>query len=462
MTALSRTLEPGVLPDRERFILPAGLVILTIAGAALGVVLWLYPPPLPVVLAGSIGLSGMLALAVARYDLAVGLGILMLGIVRFEPAPPDAIFAIVIAVAAVTGRFRLEGVPLGILAVLAVFFTLTIFSAVEAVAPGRALIYMTITMYLITFSVWFAGYIDSSRKTRMLVVAYVTCSLVFAFLSTVALFAPFPGGELLLSADGLRAQALFQDPNVYGPFLIPAALIVLEELINPRLLRMSAGFKWIVFVVLVLGILFSYSRAAWASTVLGVIILLVVLSMRKGGSRRAFLALLAITVVAMVTVTVISATGSLGFLQERATLQKYDSERFLAQRTGLELAFQKPVGIGPGQFETISIVATGNTYELATHSIYVRALAEQGLFGLLSLLAILLGTLVLAARNVVEGRDTYGIGSAALLASWMGLMVNSAVVDTAHWRHLWLVAALIWAGATRPMDEAERQHKKLA
>jgi O-antigen ligase len=284
---------------------------------------------------------------------------------------------------------------------------------------------------------------------------------VFALLSTVALFASFPGGDTLLSSDGLRAQALFQDPNVYGPFLIPAALIVLEELINPRLLRLRAAFKGIVFVVLMLGILFSYSRAAWASTVLGVIALLVVLSMRRGGSRRAFLALIAITVVAMVTVTVISATGSLGFLQERATLQSYDSERFLAQRTGLELAFQKPVGIGPGQFETISIVATGNTNELATHSIYVRALAEQGLVGLLTLLVILLGTLFLAARNVIEGRDTYGIGSAALLAIWLGIMVNSAVVDTGHWRHLWLVAALIWAGATRPVGEPVEYERRL-
>ena len=460
MAALRATLGAGFLPDRERLVMPAGLVILAIGGLGLGFVLWLYPPPLPLVFAGTIGLSFMLALAVARYDLAVALGILMLGVVKIEPAPPDAIFAIVIAVAAVTGRFRIEGVPLGILGLLAVFFTLNIFSAVEAVAPGRAFLYMGITLYLLAFSVWFAGYMDSPRKSRVLVCVYIFASFVYASVSTLALFLPVPGGTALTSSDGLRAQALFQDPNVYGPFLIPAALILLEELINPRLLRMRPLSKGFVFVVLILGILFSYSRAAWASTVIGVIVLLAVLSMRRGGSRRAFLALLGIAVAGMITFTVISASGSLGFLQERATLQSYDSERFLAQRTGLELAFQKPVGIGPGQFETISIVATGNTYELATHSIYVRAMAEQGLVGLLVLLGILLGTLFLATRNVVEGRDTYGIGSAALLASWLGIMVNSAVVDTAHWRHVWLIAALIWAGSTRrvePTPEFERR-----
>ena len=462
MTALRHSPGPFVLPEREQLALPAGLVILTIAGAALGYALWLYPPPLLLVIGGCIGLTAVLALALARYDLAVGLGILLLGVVRIEPAPVDAVFAICIAVAAVTGRFRLEGVPLGILSFLAVFFTLNLFSAVEAVEPARALVYMTITLYLLVFSVWFAGYIDSPDKTRMFVKVYVASAFVFALLSSMALFGSFPGSTLLLTSDGLRAEGLFQDPNVYGPFLIPAALIVLEELINPRLLSLGATKKGLVFAVLVVGTILSYSRAAWISTVIGVIVLLVVLAMRQGGSRRAFAGLIVISVVAMVGVTVVSATGSVGFLQERATLQSYDSERFLAQRTGLELAFQKPVGIGPGQFEGRSIVETGNTYPVATHSIYVRALAEQGLLGLLALLGVLLGTLLLAARNALGGRDTYGIGSASLLAAWVGLMVNSAVVDTAHWRQLWVIAALIWVGATRPDPHAEEKARYIA
>jgi hypothetical protein len=54
--------------------------------------------------------------------------------------------------------------------------------------------------------------------------------------------------------------------------------------------------------------------------------------------------------------------------------------------------------------------------------------------------------LTFAVANAAHGRSTFGIGSAALLASWCGLLVSGAFVDTLHWRHLWLVAALIWAG----------------
>jgi len=70
---------------------------------------------------------------------------------------------------------------------------------------------------------------------------------------------------------------------------------------------------------------------------------------------------------------------------------------------------------------------------------------------LLVVLTLLLLTLAFAGRNAILGRDTYGIGSAALLAAWCGLLANSVFIDTLHWRHFWFLAALIWAGAARPV-----------
>jgi O-antigen ligase len=135
----------------------------------------------------------------------------------------------------------------------------------------------------------------------------------------------------------------------------------------------------------------------------------------------------------------IAVSHSIGFLEQRARFQSYDTQRFGAQRLGLELAQSHPLGIGPGQFEVYSTVSA--------HSTYVRSLAEQGILGAAVLFALLFGTLLLAGRNAVLGRDTYGIGSTALLAAWCGILANSVVVDTIHWRHLWLLAGLIWAGA---------------
>ena len=80
---------------------------------------------------------------------------------------------------------------------------------------------------------------------------------------------------------------------------------------------------------------------------------------------------------------------------------------------------------------------------------HVRAgVGEQGFPGV-AVLALLGATLAIGGANALAARDTYGIGSAALLGAWCGLLANSAFVDTLHWRHLWIVAGLIWAGAMR-------------
>ena len=154
------------------------------------------------------------------------------------------------------------------------------------------------------------------------------------------------------------------------------------------------------------------------------------------------------SIVPMLAITLV-ATGSTGFLAQRADFQAYDVQRFGAQASGVRLAEEHSFGLGPGQFEEASPVSA--------HSLYARALAEQGFAGLAVVLLLVGGTLALAVRNAAKGADTHGIGSAALFGAWCGLLVNSAVVDTLHWRHFWLVAALIWAGAAsrrRRMDSA--------
>ncbi|HYN51730.1 MAG TPA: O-antigen ligase family protein, partial [Thermoleophilaceae bacterium] len=411
-----RPAERGMRPSSAMLV----AALTALIAVSLAVALYRYPPTLLVVLAGSLGLGSMVTLALARYEAAVALGFVLLGLVRVEPAPSDGVFAMVIALALVTGRFDISRVPLAAFALVGLLLGLNLLSAVEALDPAVAARYFTITLYLAVFAIWFTGYLHTKARARLVTVSYVIGAVVVALPSTLALFAPIPGGELLLSADGLRAQGLFKDPNVYGPFLIPPALILLEELIRPRLLRFRTTTKAIMFMVLLVGVLFSYSRAAWVSTVVAVAVMLAVMALRRGGGRRAATILVVLALAAGFSVMMLALTSSVGFLEERASFQSYDVERFGAQRTGIALAERYPFGIGPGQFELVS--------EVSTHSTYIRVLAEQGVLGLVVVLSLVIFTLVLASRNAVLGRSTYGIGSAALLAIWVGLMVNSFVV----------------------------------
>lgn len=412
---------------------------------ALGYGFYAFPPNREVVLAGSAGLGAILALVLLHYEVAVALGFLLLGIVRAEPAPPDAIFAVVIAIAAVTGRLSLRRVPLSVFALLGSFVVLNLLSAIEAVSLSAAGRYMLITIYLTVFAIWLTGFLDSVARARLVVRAYVAGAVFWAAATAAALYLPLPGGEHLLAYGGTRGVGLFEDPNVYGPFLIPAALILVEEMLRPRFLRSRGSLKLLMFCVLSTGVVLSFSRAAWISLVVALVVQLLTLAARRGGGRRAAVMLMVMVVAGTMVGGVLAVTGSLGFLDERAALQTYDADRFGAQERGLQLAEQHPFGIGPGQFEII--------VDIASHSTYVRALAEQGVLGFAAILGLLLTTLVLAGRNAVLGRDTFGIGSAALLGAWTGLLINSFVVDTLHWRHLFFVAALIWVGARSARDE---------
>jgi O-antigen ligase len=405
-------------------------------GLALAFALYRFPVPLaPLVVAGG-GAVCILALALARYHAAVALGTLLLGVVVVEPAPSDAVFLTVIAVAIATGRFSLRHTPAPVVCLLGAFAALNLASAIQVADPERAAVYFMITLYLMVFALWLPGYLTSAGRAQLLVRAYVAAAVISAAAGTLALIAPLPGADVL--AEGGRARALFQDPNVFGPFLIPALLVVLEEMLQPRLLKARLPAKALMLAVLTLGVLFSYSRGAWLNLAVALVVLMLVLTLR-GGARRA-LALLGIAVTAAAVATaIVTATGSADFLTERARPQAYDTERFSGQRAGLRPAEDYPFGAGPGQFESVA--------GISAHSSYARALGEQGFPGLLVVLSLLAVTLSLALGNATRGRSTYGIGSAALLAAWCGLLASSAFVDTLHWRHLWLVAALIWTGA---------------
>jgi O-antigen ligase len=421
----------------------AWLVPLMLFGALVAFVLTGHPPPsLKLIVGGGIALLGVLALAITRFDSAVFLGFLLMSIVWVQPGPPDIVFAVVFAVAVASGRMRLRRLPMSVGILVAGFVFLNILSATFVVDPPAAERYFAITLYLAIFSIWLAGYLDSAQRARRVLVGLLLTGVITGGAACLALYVPgVPLANRLTGAQ--RAQGLFHDPNIFGPFMALLAFFVLEELLQPRLLRIHRFWKFAMLVVLGSGVLFSFSRAAWLNAAVGVFAMLVVFALRHGGGQRAMMILVTLLAALAALAVFVSVSGSATFLSDRARLQSYDTSRFSAQETGLRLVATYPFGVGPGQFESYVTISA--------HSAYVRALAEQGVLGLATILALIVATLVFAGRNAVIGRDTYGIGSAALLGAWCGLVANSAFVDTLHWRHLWLVAALIWAGTMRPL-----------
>ena len=448
MTALKGHSAQHAGPGAQRIAVTLGIALaLAMGSAVFAAVLQRYPPPW-IAVVGSVGLVVLLLVAVLRYEAAVALGLALLGVVAVEPAPPDGVFAIVIAVALVTGRFRIDRAPISVVALSMFFMLLNIASTVDAVDPARAAVFAAITLYLVVFALWFSGWMDSEHKARLVVIWYLVGAVAAALLTSIAILASFPGSDLFVTIDGLRGKALFKDPNVFGPFLVPIALILIEELLNPRLLKLRPSLKAVCLLILMAGMFFSYSRGALLNFGAAVAVMLMVLAVRRGGGKRAATLLMVMVVGSAGILGVAATTGQLTFFQDRAQAQGYDKDRFAAQRQGIEYGETHLLGIGPGQFEELQVTPSHNTY--------VRALSEQGFLGFFTMVAVILATLILAVRNAILGRDSYGIGSAALLAAWAGIAVESFFIDTLHWRHLWLVAALVWIGARRPDSVDDR------
>ena len=351
----------------------AGLVLLA-AGSALVAT---QSPPATVVLWGGVAALAALGVALWRYELLVAVALLTLGAVRFEPAPVDGVVAVLVAVALVTGRLDLRRVPALILVLVGALIAANVVSAVAVEDVPLAVEYFAVTLYLAVFAVWLCSYLDSGRRVRLVVGAYVAGATISALLGSVALVLPIPGlPEDLFVAYGTRATGFFQDPNVFGPFLIPAALIMLEEVITPRLLRLGRPLSALLFAILTIGILLSYSRAAWLNLVVGVL-LMVLLHALRGGGRTLSRMIVALAVAGSVLAAALAFTGGFAFLEERAQLQSYDAQRFGGQDTAMATAEANPLGVGPGQLQ--------NLQSQSPHNVYVLVLAEQGVPGLIVL-----------------------------------------------------------------------------
>lgn len=430
-------------------------------GALLFVAAWMLtttfafspPPDLGRLLLAGVGVLCLLALSVTRYDAVVGFAFVLSSVVIGVPTPSDLILFVVILAALATGRLA-PRVPVIVAVCLGLFVAINILATAAADNLQIASNYLMIVISLAAVAVWVSGYIDSPRRARIIVGGYLASALFAATAGSLALLTPIPGRDLFLygidetvlaaAQEGVRVRALFDDPNVFGPFLMPITMILLEDLLRPRLFGFSRILKAVMLSVLLAGIVFSASRGAWLSVLIALIVFIAVTASRQRGSKRVVPLLGGIVAAAMMVGSFVTLAGDQSDIGDRAGSQEYDVSRWDAQEQGLHLAWTHPLGIGPGQFEE---EASYGGEQIAAHSLFIRAFAEEGLLGLLSLVALCLATLGYALRAAIRGVDLHGIGSAALLASWSGILIHSYFVDSLQWRHAWLVAALIWASA---------------
>jgi hypothetical protein len=353
------------------------------------------------------------------FTLLAFLGLLgfLVGFVRWEPAPYDILFFIVITIFGPTFSWRSYQLLPIVLIVLFISFHIPAVAAGLSVEPGRVLFYAFVTFYLSGTAIALMGLPQGAGV--FLLRGYEVAALVSAFLGVLA-FLRLPGLEAL-PLSGSRAFAFFKDPNVFGAFLVPAFMLALARW------EQEDGRRFWTVLLLYLGILFSLSRGAWVNAAVS---LLGWWFLRPW--KRIWVFMVFVLLVGFAAVYAFAFPESL--LVQRLGLQPYDTDRFSTQEQALRLALERPLGYGPGLSEIL--------FSYATHSSYVRLLFEVGWMGFGAWLLLIGVSLVWAVYQAFRQRSSW---HEIYFASLLGILVESLVIDTIHWRHLWLLLGLIWA-----------------
>src|SRR5690606_20430365 len=230
----------------------------------------------------------------------------------------------------------------------------------------------------------------------------------------------------------------FKDHTGYGAviaFILPFAIAAISM---PGYSRTRRGVAVLLLTLLVTGILFSYTRAAWVG-VAGALGVFLVMRLRIPAWAIGLVAIVAGTV-AMANIDRITIALERNQAESNDDLAKHVSsisnirsdasnlERINRWNSALRMYAEKPVtGWGPGTYmfqyapfqaaRDRTIISTNFGLNGNTHSEYLGPLAEQGLIGML-LVLLVVGTITWTAvrlwSKLPPGVDRHLVGAAFL------------------------------------------------
>lgn len=380
----------------------------------------------------------------------VTIGVFLSGFVIAEPAPYEIFMAGLIGLWALFGlRISRATAPLTVL--LALFMIGGILSLTVMADLGTGPMYMAVTGFLCLTAVFFAAIIEESyRRLPLILNAWVAAAVITALLGVLGYFGAIPGAANFTLYD--RAKGAFQDPNVFGPFLVAPTLYLLHGLLTQPISR--APLKVAGLLVLTLGVFLSFSRAAWALDLFCVVALVFVmlLKQRSGLFRLRILVLTlsgALFVVAALVVALQSDQVASLFSSRTQLVQDYDGGhlgRFDRHRIGFLMAMEKPLGIGPMVFSTM--------FPEDEHNVLLKSLTSYGWLGFVAYVTLILWTLSLGFRFLLLERPWQPYMMIAWI-TFIGHVGIGNVIDTDHWRHFYLLLGILWGCAA-----LEYRHKR--
>lgn len=360
--------------------------------------------------------------------------------VFMEPSPYEVASLLAIIVFCVTGlSLRPALMPLILLLILCnIGYSIAV---IPVSSESKPVIWVLVSWYMASTAVFFAAALQTNteRRLELLTRGYTIAALVASLVAILAYFRLIPLADMFLRYD--RARGTFNDSNVLGAFLIFPALLAVRRIL-------TGGFSdvlraGVLLVVMVAALFLSFSRAAWGqfAATSALLMFFMFITSRSTTERMRIIAVGIAGAVALglFVVALLSIDQVANLFQERATLdQSYDTGhlgRFGRYTLGFALALEQPFGIGPLQFATI--------FPEDPHNTYLNEFMSGGWISGISYLAMTLVSVVAGLRFITV-RTPWQPVYLAVYAAYLGVVGESAIIDTDHWRHYFLLLGVLW------------------
>lgn len=379
--------------------------------------------------------------ALARFGVFVAIA--ASGLVFSEPAPVDILM---LGLVVVLPLFGLQRHAPGTFLQLALWLGCGVGALIASGMSrelGDSARHTAISFYLYAAFLTLASFVtlNPERHTRLIYNAWVLAAIIAAAAGIVGYFRLLPGAFDLFTRYG-RAAGTFKDPNVLGPFLIPAVLYL-----GHRLVYREA--RWPILDLAGLGllvsaVLLSFSRGAWfnlaVSLALYGAVTLIIVGTPQARARLVLFGLIGAMLAVMAFIAALQIDAVASLLAERSTLaQGYDvgpEGRFGGQAKAIGLLLANPLGLGAGQF-------SAHYHPEDVHNVYLSMFLNAGWLGGLLYIAGVVTTVVCGFRHVLKGTPTRPLFLIAFSAL-VGNVLEGFIVDTDHWRHFYVLLAIVW------------------
>jgi len=406
------------------------------------------PPPTTAPLAQDAGLrsteargrgSAHRALEPAGYAL-FGFWVFLIGFDLTQPSAYDFVAGPVILLWLVLG-LRLPRSALLFVGLLLALCVSVFLSLVPHLDRPESVFWVAITLYLAFTAVFFLMFFseDSERRAELALNAFLASCLVSAVAGIMGYFDVLGTHTLFTAME--RATGTFDDPNIFGSFLILGVLFVLRNLLTDGGRRSLVGI--VLLPILLAAILLAFSRGSWAATALSTAALLTMTFFTSPSvmvRRRIVFVTLVTTVVGAASIVALLATSEVSeMIEVRAhVMQDYDSGetgRFGNQLRSIPMLLDRPNGLGPLRYRA--------AFGAEPHNTYINAFASGGWMGGFAFIGLMLATTFVGFRLSIRP-SPYQRHAQIFFATQLTFILQSFQIDIDHWRHIYLVWGALW------------------